>query len=68
MHLGHQPLERLCNVSRGRGTIVAEIHFDRRSIRAEVKGFLELCRQFAERHVFIDVKVLYERLLQMPVV
>jgi hypothetical protein len=27
-----------------------------------------LVRQFTERHVFIDVKVLYERLLQVPIV
>src|SRR5881227_1227155 len=50
------------------GTIVAEIHLDRRSIGAEVKRLLELVRQFAERHVFIDVKVLHERPLQVPIV
>ena len=48
--------------------IVAEIHLDRRSVGAEVKRLLELFRQFAERQVFIDVKVLHERLLQVPIV
>src|SRR4030095_1896058 len=37
LHLRHQSLERFCNF---RFTIVAEIHFDRRPIRAEVERLL----------------------------
>src|SRR6266498_5790434 len=64
----HESLEWFCNFSRACGTIVAETHLDRCSIRAEVERLLELVRQFTERHVFIDVKVLHERLLQVPIV
>ena len=48
--------------------VFTEIHFDRRSVRAEVKRLLEFSGRFAERYVFIEVKVFHQRLLQMPIV
>src|SRR6266498_3323440 len=65
LHLRHETFEWFRDLL---FAIVAEIHFNRRPIRTEVKGLFKLLWQIAKRNVFIDVKVFHQRFLQMPVV
>src|SRR6058998_4188590 len=59
LHLRHESFERFRNFL---FSVIAEAHFNRRPIRAEVKGLSKSLWQVAEGNVFIDMKVFYERL------
>jgi len=65
LHLRQESLEWLRNFLL---SILGEAHFNRRPISAEVEGLFELLRQIAKRNVLIDMKMSYQRLLQMPVI
>src|SRR5207244_1926045 len=47
--------------------VTAETHLDWLIAGPKVKRFLKSLGQFGKRHVFIDIKVFYERTLQVPV-
>ena len=65
LHLGHESLERFCDFL---FAVAAKLHFNRLTIRAEVKRGFECFRQIGERNVFVHVEVFDQRILQMPIV
>src|SRR5262245_29989623 len=65
LHLRYQSLERFCNLL---FAVAAKLHFNRLAIRAEVKRGFECLRQICERHLFVNVEMFDQCILQMPVV
>src|SRR6266545_1965049 len=64
LHLRHESLERFCDFL---FTVAAKLHFNRLTIRAEVKRGFECFRQIGKRQLFVHVEVFNQRILQMPI-